>query len=309
MSFLILITLYWLFLSAIVFVAGSLTSKLIVTAPSGADICRPDKGRRCFGERALLYIVIATFLSNIANLAHMFLHVSFITETPLKDTFSVLPIFLLKTKYGILSLLRSFLLLVLLVITFLQLKKETLGLSISTVFVSLTVLFTLSMSGHQGTKGVLSLAFLTDIVHFVAVSLWIGGLFFIKLCYSFFLKDCGEQFMQISQRLIKRFSTVATYCVFTGAVTGILLVFFRIENLSMFFTKTYGIVLSIKIMLVTLIFLLGGVNKFLLLPRLLSDAFNGKGIKRWLNVCVTSETIIGGLVLYMTSLLTHLSPH
>jgi putative copper export protein len=80
----------------------------------------------------------------------------------------------------------------------------------------------------------------------------------------------------------------------------------------MFVTTPYGITLGIKIVLACVIAVLGGVNKFFVIPMLSVAGKTGPErlglLKRTLYVLVTMEMVFGLLVLLATSFLTHLSP-
>lgn len=303
---------YWLFLSGVVFVAGSFTSRVFVTGPSGADICLAGERKRCFGEIATRHIFAISLFTLIVNGVHLILHASVMTETPLNETFSIIPVFLEKTKYGRLAVLRSVFLFGIIVLAFLALRKERRWVKISGVVCSFFLLLVISMSGHQGAKGYANIPFFLDVFHIIAVSLWIGGLFFLRFSFSFFLKEAGAELWDTCCSLINRFSRLATYCVFIAGVSGGVLAVFNIKSFSVVLTTQYGLVLLVKAILVGGIMLLGGINKYVIIP-LMNMTEKEKWteltkLRRRLFSLLTFEVYIGLAVLFLTSLLTHLSP-
>ncbi|HDO35019.1 MAG TPA: hypothetical protein ENH07_01805 [Nitrospirae bacterium] len=221
---------YWLFLTGVIFLAGALFSRFIVTGPSGADVCVIEGGKRCFGETASVVIFLSALFTFVFNLIHLVFHASVMTETPLTGVFPILPIFLVKTKYGQLILIRTILLLPLIIVAFLTIRRPRLWLALSGIALSFSIVVTLSISGHQGVNGYFNLPVVTDTLHITAAAPWIGGIFFIRLCYSFLLKAGGRDLWGVFPDLINRFSNLATYCVYVAGVTGIVLVFFRVKD-------------------------------------------------------------------------------
>ncbi|NOY64509.1 MAG: hypothetical protein GXO97_03820 [Nitrospirae bacterium] len=168
------------------------------------------------------------------------------------------------------------------------------------------------MSSHQAQKGYLTLPFLLDVVHVVSISLWIGGMFFVRFCYGFFLRDRGKDLWEIFLSMIKRFSNLATYSVYLAGLTGIVLAFIRIKGFSILVDTAYGKTFIAKLLIVTAIFVLGGINKFFIIPALgkkdEADWNSLLKVKENLYRFVTIEAILGIIALLITALLTHLSP-
>jgi putative copper resistance protein D len=303
---------YWLFLSGIVFIAGALISRKIITVPSRADDCIPAGKNKTIGEAAVPVIFTTSIIALISNITHVVLHCSVMTEIPLSEVFSVLPLFLLKTRYGMFSLIRTILMAMIVLVFLYALKKNDKFATITGSVLSLFLLVTLAMSGHQGTNGYLSLPFFLDVLHVIAITVWIGGLFFIRSSYSFFLKTADMESWDIFLSMINRFSLIATICVTAVISTGIILYLYSTDEVSQIITTTYGNVLFTKTVLALLLMMLGGINKFLLLPRLNStDKGNWSkliSLRSKFNFMFTLEAFLGLFILLTTAILTHLSP-
>ncbi len=307
-----MISLYWLFLSGTVFITGALSLKILVALPSGADACVQRGKNKTIGECTIPVIFFISLITLTFNIAHIILHCSVITDTPLQEVFSILPLFLLKTKYGMFSLMRTIVMAAIVLLLAFTLKRNDKRVIITGIALSLIFLVMLTMSGHQGTKGYLSIPFLLDMLHVIAISIWIGGLFSIYCCYSFFLKKSGSESWDIFLGLINRFSRIATLCVVTVIFSGVVLCIYNFNGFSSLVTTDYGIVLLIKILLVVPVTMLGAINKFSFIPQLNktdgNDWAGSMSLRKKLDTTMTIEVFLGLLILLATSILTHLSP-
>jgi putative copper resistance protein D len=307
-----MILFYWLFLSGVIFLAGAYASRVYVTGPSGAEVCFPGGRNKCFGETVAKYIFLISVLSLFANAVHFVMHCAIMTETSLKEVFSILPTFITKTKYGRFTILRTILLTAIMAVSFVSMMKDQKWAILSGVVFSLLLLVVIAMSGHQGAKGYMNFPFFLDALHLVAVSLWIGGLIFIRFFLSAFVKGAYFEFWRNLTSFINRFSQLATYCVFIAALTGVLLSYYNVKGFSVFMNTPYGIILLLKILLVGIIVIIGGMNKFSVIPFMnnIKAEERSEGLahgSKLLNL-VTIEASLGIAVLLLTSLLTHLSP-
>ncbi len=307
-----MIIFYWLFLAGVVFLAGAFVSRIYVTGPSGAEVCSLRGRNRSLGETAIRYILIISILSLLANAVHFILHCSIMTETPLREVFSILPTFLTKTKYGKFTILRTVFLTGIIVMSFVAVRKDPKWTTFSGALFSFLLLVVIAMSGHQGAKGYVNLPFWLDALHLVSISCWIGGVFFIRLFLVTFIKGPYVELWGNLTSLINRFSQLATLCVLIAAITGILLAYHNVKSMAVLTQTNYGIVLLVKIALVGIIITLGGLNKFFVIPNLnnVEPDKKQKDMKygRKLLYFVNTEAAIGFIVLLLTSLLTHLSP-
>ncbi len=307
-----MVLFYWFFLAGVVFFTGAFTNRIFVTGPSNADICIIEGRKRSFGQSAVRSIFLIAALTFFANIVHLVLHASIMTETPLNEIFSILSPFLTKTKYGRFTILRIIFVGIIVILSFMRIMRDSKGLTISGILVSCCLLVVIAMSGHQGTKGYLTIPFYLDVIHLIAISVWIGGLFFIRFCYTFFLEGAGAELWEQFCSLINRYSRIATYSVALVGITGLLLAYNNINDVTELIGTRYGQVLLLKFLLVGILFLLGGINKFFNVP-----AFNQHDTHGWagslpqrkrLFRLVTAEVYIGMAVLLLTSILTHLHP-
>jgi putative copper export protein len=307
-----MIFFYWIFLSGTVFIVGALIARIFITSPSGSDICIPSKGKKCLGDSAMQAIFSVSVVTLIVNIVHLILHCSVMTMTPLNEVFSVFPLFLLKTKYGVISLIRVLLLVAIILLLFYRLKNNQKWVSFVTLLFSLFVVTTLTMTGHQGTKGYVSLPFFLDLTHFIVITLWIGSLFYIRYCYSFLIKGASINLWNIFLNLINRFSKMATISVGIVVITGLALSLFNFDSFSKVISTQYGIVLLVKTFFVATILLFGALNKFFIIPYLNNNTEHAwiklTALRNRLHMFMTTEVVLGLIILLATSVLTHLSP-
>jgi putative copper export protein len=293
-------------------ITGAYASRVLVTDPAGADVCYLPGEKKCLGETSARMIFLVSIIALIAAALHLVLQASVESDTPLREIYPVLLPFLLETRYGRFSVLRACLLAVVLVLSYAASQKGGRPISLAGAAVSFVILVSISMSGHQGTRRGSALPLLIDVVYISAVSLWIGGLFYVRFCYAFFINRAGVEFFPVFRNLMMRFSRMATVCVFIGASAGVGLGFINVQRLPYLIHSAYGLTLLVKTLVAGVLASLGGVNKFILLPRLDTSGtehWRKKATYRaWLHRVITAEVVSGLAVLLITSLLTHLSP-
>jgi putative copper export protein len=307
-----MLLLYWIFLSCVFFITGAYASRVLVTDPAGADVCYVPGEKKCLGESSARMIFLVSITALIAEALYLVLQASVVSDTPLREVYPVLLPFLLETRYGRFSVLRACLLAVVLILSYAASRKGGRRISLAGAAVSFLIPVSISMSGHQGTRGGTAVPLLIDIFHISAVSLWIGGLFYVRFCYAFFMNRAGIEFFPVFRNLMMRFSRMATVCVFIGASAGVSLGFINVQRLPYLIHSPYGLTLLVKSLVVAVLISLGGVNKFILLPRLDTSGTEHwtktATYRAWLHRVITAEVVSGLAVLLITSLLTHLSP-
>jgi putative copper export protein len=307
----------WLFLAGAVFLAGAFAARILITALAVTDDVSIKGDNRSFGYRASRFLFTLSIIALITHSIHLVLHCSIMTETPLRDVFtSVLPAYITKTRNGKLALVRTLLLFTVAVISLSMLrvkdKRKLRNRTLYSFHGLVFVLITLSLSGHQGIQGDITVPFFIDLAHIVALSLWIGGLMFLRVCYSPFFSTYGIEKWPTFLSMINRFSDIATNCVFLVLVTGITMSVINIHGFSTLFTSPYGTALGIKAALVGLLLSVGGINKFFLIPGL-NKVSNEKpetkiALQRKLKILMTTEMALGLCILLNVSYLIHLMP-
>jgi len=117
----------------------------------------------------------------------------------------------------------------------------------------------------QTVSGVVA-HFLTSL-HPAAGCMWVGGLVAMgSLAGARRHLSAGAGL--VWARMWKRFSIVAQVCVGAVLVTGLWMGFESLGSVAQLWETTFGRILMVKLMLVLTLLVIGGLNEFLLLPRI-----------------------------------------
>jgi copper transport protein len=132
---------------------------------------------------------------------------------------------------------------------------------------SAVLLMTLSGLSHAAATGRL-LTLLADWTHAVAAAVWMGGLlgFLVALSSGAFRSLAPDSRMKLRERVVRRFSAVATFAVVVLACTGLYAAVLHVPNPQALLATPYGRALLVKLVMLSL--LLGvGASNFLLRGR------------------------------------------
>ncbi len=179
------------------------------------------------------------------------------------------------------------------------------------------LLLTPSLSGHaRAASEEYSFAIISDWVHLIAGGIWIGG-----LVHLFFTSPKAfenvEEFLNLKSvvQMIPRFSRLAIAATILIFLTGFYSSWIHLGSGFDRFNTTYGIVLLVKILVVLPMIGLGGLNGFILHPRmqkLLAKTDKSetryRATKEKFYRSVGFEIILGVTVLLVVSILTFLPP-
>ncbi|MBV8562012.1 MAG: copper resistance protein CopC/CopD [Actinobacteria bacterium] len=154
----------------------------------------------------------------------------------------------------------------------------------------------LSLSGHSGVEPNSTwLSELADWVHLSAAALWVGGLVqLFAVVWPAAPERRGEAFLA--------FSRLATVCVALVLSAGIYLSIQRLPHLQDLWRTGYGHVLLVKIALVSLALLWGGVHRQLAAPRLARDG-GGTILASRLGRSLLGESAVAMSVLLLAAVL------
>ncbi|MEO7836229.1 MAG: copper resistance protein CopC [Acidimicrobiales bacterium] len=223
-------------------------------------------------------------------------------------------------RYGRVGLLRLALLGVLWAVVVKRLREHPedrpveRGLRNLTVVTSLAVLATLAAVGHSVTGRLTPLGIAADVVHLVAISLWMGGLVMLVVL----LAD-KERLTELAG-VVPRFSRLAFGAVVTIVVTGTVQSWRQLDGIATLTTTTFGRLLLAKVVLVSGLVGLGGLSRRLLRahfsrPRVLVAVGPGAAtldpeleLATRLRRSVGVEIVLGVAVLSITALLVNAIP-
>ena len=156
---------------------------------------------------------------------------------------------------------------------------------------------TFSISGHPGMREFSALSIGTDIVHFLSVSAWMGGLVTLVLL--------GRKWQSESSLVISWFSFTATISMPIMVATGVAQAWRMMEGFQNIFSTTYGVVLSVKVLLV-IVAIAAGTRARQVFKSKKVDQQDLREIK--FSRTVLAESMIGIAVLAVTAVLVSVPP-
>ncbi len=178
---------------------------------------------------------------------------------------------------------------------------------------SLGVLLAQSLASHNASLGLVGT--ISDWVHLLAASLWLGGL--VQLAWIWMpqpAKRSNEDRLALMQTLIPRFSQLALISVILILISGVYTAYQHIPNLDALFSSMYGRALLAKGILLLPIIALAAVNRFVLVPKMKqwvqshSEDHSLKPILSRFRRLVAVEALLIVAVLFFAGVLTTASP-
>jgi copper transport protein len=171
------------------------------------------------------------------------------------------------------------------------------GLLYTIVLAGAVSIFSNSMVSHNTALSFLpSLAISIDWLHFIAVSIWLGGLFYISsillmtirlsISKSGNIDGTANKSLNINTvrdtshflaLLLPYFSLIATISLGIIGVTGLYMAWIHLHTAEAIFTSSYGNILTIKLLLILPMVILGGYHQIKLHRSLMVVTSLGKG--------------------------------
>ena len=146
--------------------------------------------------------------------------------------------------------------------------------------------------GHSFSSGIYSQ--LLVIVHVICISYWVGS--FLPLRHICTINNCKNL-----HKVAHNFGVYAVIYISLLVITGLIFSYILLGGVSPLITSYYGNVLLIKILLVSIILMIGAINKFKIVPNIKVNQLDGQNK---LKSSIEIEMIITFLVLLLTSILT-----
>jgi len=255
----------WVELTALAGLIGSLVIDLFVLSDGAAEV----HAARVQGRRVVLACIALLLATTAAGLA---IRARTMAGGDLAAAVAAIPAVLLRTHFGTIWLLRSAALV------------SALGCALGrsrparalTLALALGVALTTSLTGHAGDWGDLSASAGVDWVHIAAGGAWAGGL----LCLGFVARaGISAWSMAALGVVIGRFSRLAGWCLLAVIVSGAYNAWMQLPQLSALWTSAYGRVLAVKLLLVAGLAAWGAINRYTIVPRLVSERRAGPGAR------------------------------
>lgn len=173
--------------------------------------------------------------------------------------------------------------------------------------IALSVAFlAIALGGHANSAGEPRLAVLTDWLHLLGGSAWLGGMAQVAAAWwGIGRTEAPEVRRQVMRHVLDRFGLVALPAFAVVVVSGLLNALLQLGSVSAAWTTGYGIVLSAKIGLVGLIAVVSYVHAMRLRPRLLAAPVAGAPdrLERRHWSLLRSEPLLGVVVIAAAAVL------
>jgi copper transport protein len=181
-------------------------------------------------------------------------------------------------------------------------------------FAGTALILTAALAGHAVTQDLVALAVVSDVLHLLAVSLWLGGL--ALLAVTVLPRRVGDEMAAV----VPRFSRLAFWSVTAILVTGSFQSWRQVRSTAALTDTTYGRLLIVKVVLFAVLVGLGGLSRRVVRARYRMPAPRlsfGPGTATddpdpatvaQLRRAVGAETVIAVAVLAVTALLVNAQP-
>ena len=139
-------------------------------------------------------------------------------------------------------------------------------------------------------------------LHVLCMATWIGSLYPLLVMTGISSSTGDSMSLQF---MMKRFGDLAVAVVLVLVLSGVLMLWQLIGSPSEIFSSAYGLSMLAKLMLVLGLLCIAGINKLVLVPKLLGQdgALNQEGVGS-LKVSIRSEILVATLILVLTTYLS-----
>ena len=224
-----------------------------------------------------------SFLWLLSTVFYILVQIAYLLEQPISASFdlTVIRSYLTQTSIGKSYLIQIIGILLILSISFKKILSTYLALLISLVAVVAPV-----FQSHGSTSGHHGLAIGALVIHVIAISFWVGGLF-------------GLTQLDKAQKLIAlpRFSEIALWSAIAVAATGAATAWTRLDSISAWSSK-YGAITLLKIFLTITLIGFGALHRRWILKSDLPSVFR----------LITGEIIVMFSTIFVGSWLSTVSP-
>ncbi len=254
---------------------------------------------RIIGQSRIETVIKSSwFVAVVGSATVLVMQAPYALGSSLSDSVSVTSVRqVLETRLGIWLIIRAVILLLFLLIIWKRDLHQKPLWRMTTTILSIVLFATFSISGHPGMRQFSSLSIGTDIVHFLSVAVWMGGLVTIVLL--------GQKWQSESPKVIAWFSFNATIAMPIMVATGVAQAWRMMEGFQNLFSTTYGTVLSIKVLLVVVAIAAGTKARQIFKDKKV-DSEDLKKIK--FSKTIVVESVIGLVVLAVTAVLVSVPP-
>lgn len=169
-------------------------------------------------------------------------------------------------------------------------------------------LYTRSMVSHASADGDLGIRILADWVHLVLISVWVGEVFVAGLLTlaAAPVDKADDRFD--CKRYIQSLSTSATWALGGIVVSGLANAWYNVGSPGALTGNPYGSALLVKLALVAIAVLLGGFNRFFVMPTLTADGPVPAPALRRFTFILRVEAVVLSAVVIVAAVLSSTPP-
>lgn len=176
---------------------------------------------------------------------------------------------------------------------------ETQRRQLVAAFLGTGLVGTLAWAGHaaagSGVSGTIHLV--ADVLHLVVAAAWVGALVPLAVLLSAAARGQDAPSIAVARDAVLRFSTLGVVSVGTLVATGIVNTFMLVGSAPALVGTVYGRLLLLKIALFLVMFVIAGLNRLMLTPRLIAAQTGAaQGALRQLRSNSLIEAAIGALI-------------
>ena len=168
-------------------------------------------------------------------------------------------------------------------------------------------ILTRSLVSHAGVDGDFNIRVAVDWLHLLLVCLW-AGMVLLGAFVALQRPPRNQSDAADSATWVSSLSTAATIALVCILLTGLQKVWWATPSIGQLLTSTYGVVLLVKVLLVGVAIVLGGINRFFVLPPLLIGLRNlarpGPALHRRFVRVLRIEAVVLLLVLVAAAVLS-----
>jgi copper transport protein len=177
---------------------------------------------------------------------------------------------------------------------------------------SLYLAITPALAGHASIESPVGVFFPSDVLHVLSGSVWVGGIACLLLALPGATRRLeGPERSRLLLSTLARFSPIALGAVVVIAVTGVIQAYIDVRSLHGLFHTTYGALIIVKIILLSLLIGLGWVNRERVIPaleRLVGDGRSPGGVGELARRTMRGELALMICVFAITAALISYAP-
>ena len=257
------------------------------------------------------WLVAGTLVALLASVALLCLEASAMAEVPLAQAGPAVHLVLSSTHYGSAWSVGAGALGMVLV--FGLLAKRWMRWSAFGSLAALAVFwYSRSMASHAASEGDLSLPMFADWSHLALISLWVGEVFIAGLVTLTGTRAMLEDDCRDRAAYVSALSTSATFALAGIFVTGLYGAWRNLGGIDALFGNQYGDALLAKLLFVGLAAMLGGFNRFVVMPPWLARERDGydasETLPRRFRLVLLVEAVLLLAALMLAAILASLAP-